>query len=103
MPRFCLTPTATVRSNPAGETLADLLLGLRARAEKQLARPVTHAVIACDDDRAAVERAAAEAGLALLRLMRRREAAALAKGAAADEAAALGAAQAAEDLAPPAA
>jgi Hsp70 protein len=87
----------------SGETLADLLLGLRARAEKQLARPVTHAVIACDDDRAAVERAAADAGLTLLRLMRRREAAALAKGAAADEAAALGAAQAAEDLAPPAA
>jgi len=84
----------------AGLTLADLLLGLRARAEKQLARPVTHAVIASDADRADVERAAASAGLALLRLMRRREAAALAQGAASDEAAALGAAQAAEDLAP---
>ena len=81
---------------------AELLLALRSRAEKQLARPVTHAVLAADEkDRAAIERAAAAAGLTVLRLMTRGEAAALAKGAAPEEAAVLGAALAAEDLAPP--
>ena len=85
------------------ENLVDLLLSLRARAEKQLARPVTHAVIACDADEAEVERAASLAGLAVLRLMKRREAALLAKGADDDEAPVLGAAQMAEELAPPAA
>jgi hypothetical protein len=76
-----------------------LLLALRSRAEKQLARPVTHAVIAADDP-GATERAAAAAGLTLLRLMTRSEAASLASGAAAEDAAALGAAIAAEDLCP---
>jgi molecular chaperone DnaK (HSP70) len=86
-----------------GAVAAELFLALRSRAEKQLARPVTHAVIAADgSDRAAVESAAKEAGIAILRLMTRGEAAALATGAAPDEAAALGAAMAAEDLAPPA-
>ncbi|HXQ53093.1 MAG TPA: hypothetical protein VN802_18525 [Stellaceae bacterium] len=79
----------------------DLLLGLRGRAEKQLARPVTHAVIAADErDRAAIERAAPDAGIAILRFVALAEAAALAKGAAPDEASVLGAAIAAEDLAP---
>ncbi len=87
----------------AGAALADVLLALRARAEKQLARPVTHAVIACDADGPKVERAAGTAGLALLRLVSRREAAALAQGAAADEASVLGAAVMAEEAAPPAA
>ena len=85
--------------------LTALLLGLRGQAEKQLQRPVTHAVLAIEplDEaaRATVAAAAAAAGLDLLRLLTRREAAALA-GAAAGEAAALGAAVAAEELAPPA-
>jgi hypothetical protein len=82
---------------------AELLLGLRSRAEKQIARPVTHVVIAADEliDRAAIASAAAAAGLIILRLMTRGEAAALARGAAPEEAAVLGAAIAAEDLAPP--
>jgi len=47
--------------------LAALLLALRSRAEKQLARPVTHAVIASSlSDDAALARAAEAAGLALL-------------------------------------
>jgi hypothetical protein len=79
----------------------ELFLALRGRAEKQLARPVTHAVIATDKtDRAAIEAAAGAAGLTILRVITRREAAALATGAPRDEAAALGAAMAAEDLAP---
>jgi len=78
----------------------ELLLGLRSRAEKQLARPVTHAVIAVDlAERVGIEDAAAAAGITLLRLIERAEAAALAKGAAPDEAPALGAAIAAEDAA----
>jgi hypothetical protein len=85
----------------AREHAPELLLGLRGRAEKQLARPVTHAVIAADEgDRAALERAAPEAGLAILRFVALAEAAALAKDAAPEEAAVLGAAIAAEDLAP---
>jgi hypothetical protein len=84
----------------AGVALPELFLGLRSRAEKQLARPVTHAVVATDDNAAEIERAAAAAGIGLLRLVKRREAAALAKGAAAEEAAALGAAVMAEDIAP---
>jgi hypothetical protein len=79
----------------------ELFLALRGRAEKQLARPVTHAVIATDKtDRAAIEAAADAAGLIILRIIGRSEAAALAKGAARDEAAVLGAAIVAEDLAP---
>jgi len=78
----------------------ELLLGLRSRAEKQLARPVTHAVIAVDPgERAGIEDAAAAAGITVLRLMERGEAAALAEGAAPEEAPVLGAAIAAEDAA----
>ena len=89
------------RSPSPAKRAAELFLALRGRAEKQLARPVTHAVIAADDnDRAAIEAAAEAAGLSILRRLTRGEAAALAKGAAPDEAAALGAAIAAEDLAP---
>jgi len=78
--------------------LASLLLGLRSRAEKQLARPVTHAVIAADlAERAAIEAAAAAAGIAILRLVDRVTAAGLARDAAPEEAPALGAAIAAEE------
>lgn len=78
----------------------DLLLGLRSRAEKQLARPVTHAVIAADGAaRTGIEDAATAAGLVVLRLIDRAAAVALAKGAASDDAAALGAAMVAEDAA----
>ncbi|HUK61213.1 MAG TPA: hypothetical protein VLV50_18430 [Stellaceae bacterium] len=83
-----------------GAALGDVLLALRARAEKQLARPVTHAAIASDADGAAIARASDEAGLALLRHVARGEAAALAPGAAAEEAAVLGAAMIAEDMVP---
>ncbi|HTZ80098.1 MAG TPA: Hsp70 family protein [Stellaceae bacterium] len=78
----------------------ELLLGLRSRAEKQLARPVTHAVIAIDlGERAGIEDAAAAAGITVLRLVERAAAAALAKDAAPEEAPVLGAAIAAEDAA----
>ena len=81
--------------------IAELLLGLRSRAEKQLARPVTHAVIAADaGERVGLEDAAMAAGLTVLRVIERGAAAVLAKGAAAEEAAALGAAVAAEDAKP---
>ena len=81
--------------------LPDLLLGLRSRAEKQLARPVTHAVIAADaGDRAGLEAAAAEAGLEILRLVDRATSAALVRDAAPEEAAVLGAAIAAEEVMP---
>ena len=50
--------------------LAALLLGLRARAEKQLARPVTHAVVAIPAIEAApVTLAAQQAGLQVLDLV----------------------------------
>jgi Hsp70 protein len=79
----------------------DLLLGLRSRAEKQLGRPVTHAVIAADSaERIGLEAAATQAGLTLLRVVDRPVAAALATGAAAEEAAVLGAAISAEEMAP---
>jgi hypothetical protein len=79
----------------------DLLLVLRSRAEKQLARPVTHAVIAADNAEAgSVEEAAIAAGITVLAMASRAEAATLARGAAADEAPVLGAAIRAEDLAP---
>jgi hypothetical protein len=87
----------------AGREAVATLLALRRRAERQLARPVTHAAIVADGkDAAALEAAALAAGLSLLRLVPRAEAAALAKGAAAADAPALGAAIIAEDLAPPA-
>ena len=80
---------------------AELLLGLRSRAEKQLARPVTHAVIAADlAERRELDAAAASAGLILLRVSERGAAAALVKGAAVEEAPVLGAAVAAEEAMP---
>ena len=91
---------------PDGETdpmkrLLVLMLGLRSRAEKQLARPVTHVVIAAEKtDAARSQEAAAAAGLSVLGIVARTEAAALARGGAPEEAAALGAAIRAEDLAP---
>jgi hypothetical protein len=81
-------------------SLDTILMELRARAERQLARPVTHAVIAADIAADAIERAAAAAGVTVLRLLRRQDAAALAKGSPADDAAVHGAAQMAEELAP---
>jgi hypothetical protein len=85
--------------------LTALLLLLRERAEKTLARPATHAVVALDAGDAAarplVERAAAAAGLVLLGLLASSEAAALAQGAAAADAPVLGAAIKAEDEAAP--
>ena len=84
--------------------LTRLLRELRGRGERQLGRPVTHAVISAEPfDEAALTRAAAAAGLALLRLLERRRAAERAKDAPVAEAAALGAAIVAEELAPPAA
>jgi hypothetical protein len=82
------------------EGLRQLLLALRSQAEKQLARPVTHAVIAADGRRkAAIEAAAAATGIAVLLTIEPGEAARLAGSSSAD-AAALGAALRAEDLAP---
>ncbi len=78
-----------------------LLLALRERGEKALARPVTHAVIAArapdDEARHALTRAAQAAGLAVLRVLDAGTAAALARGARAEDAAVLGAAIQAED------
>ena len=87
------------RLEAAGQELASVLLALRARAEKQLARPVTHAVIATADGHAnaSLDAAAKAAGLIVLRVVTRREAAGVDDGA---DAAALGAARLAEDLAP---
>ena len=77
-----------------------LLKALKARAEQALARPVTHAVIAGDAlDMGAIEHAATAAGLTILRVLSRAEAAATVRGAEARAAAALGAAVLAEDLA----
>ena len=54
------------------KALADLLLTLRGRAERQLARPVTHAVIAASPlDEHALQQAAEAAGLVVLRLVAR--------------------------------
>jgi len=87
-----------VWSEPADP--AALLATLKARAEQALARPVTHAVIASDGvDAAVIERAAADAGLTVLRLVSGAEAAALVRGVEAQAAPALGAAVLAEDLA----
>jgi hypothetical protein len=79
--------------------LAERLGALKARAERSLARPVTHAVIAAEAADAALPAAAKAAGLTVLRLMRRTDAAALATGASPKDAAALGAAIAAEEMA----
>ena len=81
--------------------LPAILLALRGRAEKQLARPVTHAVIAADAaPERAIAAAAETAGLVVLRLLSRAAAAGHARGAPAGDAAALGAAIEAENLAP---
>lgn len=77
----------------AEKDLAALLLGLRARAEKQLAQPVTHAVIALPPIEAGPLAVAAQAaGLTVLE--------ALDPGTKSIESAALEAAILAEDLAP---
>jgi hypothetical protein len=84
--------------------VAALLLALRERAEKALARPVTHAVVALavpDATRAVVEAAAATAGLTLLKVAGSSELAARAKGARPVDAPVLGAAIEAEDEAAP--
>jgi hypothetical protein len=87
-----------IRDGRADEqALGGLLLGLRERAEKQLARPVSHAVIATDIDRARLDAAASRAGLVLLRVLDRAAATALAGRVNADDAPALGAALQAED------
>jgi Ethanolamine utilization protein EutJ (predicted chaperonin) len=84
-----------------GATLVALLLRLRERAEKALARPVTHAVVAMESGgaraRQAVSDAAPAAGLVLLRLVDSSAAAARAPGAAVADAPVLGAAIQAED------
>ncbi|MDE2229056.1 MAG: hypothetical protein KGL11_08460 [Alphaproteobacteria bacterium] len=87
------------RLDVTGQAPAEVLLALRARAEKQLARPVTHAVIAIEDTvgAAALAAAAQSAGFSILRVVTRREAAAKDAG---KDAVALGAARLAEDLAP---
>ena len=87
--------------------VAALLLRLRERAEKALARPVTHAVVALAApgarSRAAAAAAAPAAGLMLLAVVESSAAALRAPGARPSDAAVLGAAiQAEEDAAPPA-
>jgi len=84
----------------SGAAAVDVLLALRARAEKQLARPVTHAAIASDAAPVEIEHAGTQAGLTLLRIVPRAEAASLVNGVPSEEAAVLGAAVMAEDLAP---
>ena len=81
--------------------LGALMLALRERAEKALARPVTHAVVASDAldaaARQALDAAAQTAGVVLLRVVATAEAAAHAPGATAADAPALGAAIQAEE------
>jgi molecular chaperone DnaK (HSP70) len=91
--------TGERRLATTGQAVDAVLLALRMRAEKQLARPVTHAVIATESGHAATEvtAAAAAAGLAVLRVVARGETAGRDT---APDAAALGAARIAEDLAP---
>jgi hypothetical protein len=77
----------------ASSDLAELLLGLRSRAEKQLARPVTHAVVMVPPiEEGPIAVATETAGLALLDTVD--------PGTKPVEAAALEAAALAEDLAP---
>jgi len=82
----------------------ETLLELRSAAEKILARPVTHAVIAAagldDDLRRLLDDAAGAAGLTLLSLTTSADAARKAPDPGLPDAAALGAAILAEDLAP---
>jgi molecular chaperone DnaK (HSP70) len=99
-----LAERLTMPSLDDAAALRTLMLQLRERAEKAMARPVTHAVVALDKPEAArqaVTAAADGAGLALLRLIETGAAAALAKGAAAADAPVLGAAIQAEDDAAP--
>jgi len=88
------------------KALTTHLLSLRARAEKQLARPVTHAVIAAPSldaaSHEAIVKAAAAAALELLALYTRDEAISFARGQISADAAVLGAAIRAEEEAPPA-
>ena len=88
------------------KALTTHLLSLRARAEKQLARPVTHAVIAAPSldaaSHQAIVKASVVAGLELLALYTRDEAVSFAKVQISADAACLGAAIRAEDEAPPA-
>jgi len=88
-----------------GDALREALLALRARAEKALARPATHAVVAIAGpvDEAAVRAimpAGGAAGLVIVMLVDAGEAA-KAAGAAGSDAAARGAAILAEDAAAP--
>jgi hypothetical protein len=82
-------------------TLGTLLLALRERAEKALARPVTHAVVASDAldaaARQALDAAAQTAGIVLLRVVAAAAAAARAPGAGVADAPVLGAAIQAEE------
>jgi actin-like ATPase involved in cell morphogenesis len=88
-----------------GDATRDLLLALRARAERALARPVTHAVIVApsplsDAERDAIAAAAAEAGYTVLRIVEPEAAVAKAGSAASSgspSAAVLGAAILAEE------
>ena len=88
------------------KALTTHLLALRARAEKQLAGPVTHAVIAAPSldaaSHQAIVKASVVAGLELLALYTRDEAVSFAKVQISADAACLGAAIRAEDEAPPA-
>jgi hypothetical protein len=81
--------------------LGTLLLALRERAEKALARPVTHAVVASDAldaaARQALDAAAQTAGVVLLRVVATAAAAARAPGSTAADAPVLGAAIQAEE------
>jgi hypothetical protein len=81
--------------------LGALLLALRERAEKALARPVTHAVVASDAldaaQRQSLDAAAQSAGIVLLRVVATAAAAARAPGSRAADAPALGAAIQAEE------
>ena len=96
-----ILPDASGERTLRARDKSDLLLGLRSRAEKQLGRPVTHAVIAADPaERLGLDDAASAASLSVLRVMDRTEAAAKVRGVAAEDAAALGAAVAAEDAMP---
>src|SRR5215472_17630151 len=86
----------------AVERTGAVLLALRGIAERALARPVTHAVIAIAPPadvaaRQSLARAAASGDLVATHILTATEAAALVPDAAAAEAAALGAAVAAED------
>jgi hypothetical protein len=89
-----------------GSLPKETLLALRSAAEKLLARPVTHAVIAAagldDELRAVIAEAGDAAGLVVLRIMAAAEAVEHAPDPAAADGAVLGAAIVAEDLAAPA-